>query len=1590
MAQNIDRRVVSMEFDNSQFNNKVSGTISVLDKFKASLNMSDSAKGLEKVGESANKVKFDGMSNGIETVKEKFSALEVMAISALANITTKAVDAGINLVKSLSIEPIMDGFREYETQMNAIQTILSNTASKGTTLEDVKASLAELNTYADKTIYNFTEMTRNIGTFTAAGVDLETSTKAIKGIANLAAASGSNSEQASRAMYQLSQAIAAGKVNLQDWNSVVNAGMGGQMFQNALKETAKAMGICVDESVSFRESISAKDGTGWLTSDVLLSTLENFTGDLTDAELAAKGFTEEQIKDIQAMGQNANDAATKVKTFTQLMDTLKEAVGSGWAQTFQIIFGDFEEAKEMFTAVSDTLGAFISDSANARNNLLQGWSDLGGRSMVIDTIANAFHNLVDILSTVSNAFKDVFPPMTSQQLMDITTKIHDLISNFKLSDNALQNLGNTARGIFSIFDIVKNVFMSFGNAIGIALSGSGNLIEDFLQMTGTIGNWITTLDKAIQSSNVFNLAMSIIGDTIKNIFGGIDFVLRNIGSAIDFLASKLNMSFVFTGIQSLNNILSSILTRISEVTSGSISLKTAFGNAFNAMADVVSKCSLVSAIQGIGEAFKSIFDGIKNMLTGIMNSIKNVLGADSGGLGDLLGNISLGALSGAITKLLLDIDKPLSDLASIGDNLTGILDSVRGCFEAYQQNLKADALKKIAVAIGILSASIFALSKIDPDRLGSSLAAIGGLFSQLLGAMYVYTKIGDLSSVSVKANATMILMSTAILILSKAMVTVAQLDWNGVAKGGVGILTMAGTLVAAAKLMDGTKSMKGVTQMIVFAGAIKILASVCTDLSSLSWEGLAKGLTGVMALIGTISLFLNNTSMQSKSVSTAAGILILSGAIKMLGSAAIDLSSLDWEGLAKGLGGVMILLTSISLFLNNTSFQSKGITSATSILILSGAIKVIASATKDFGSMNWEEMKLGLMGLAGALGSITAFTKLNADTKNMISMGTGMIALGAGVKIIASAVRDFSGFNWEELKIGLMGLGGSLTIVAIAMKAMPNNMISTGAGLAMVSASLLLLAQALNSMGNMNWQQLSVGLVALGGSLTILAVALNAMQGTLAGSAALLVAAGAIAVLAPALTLMSNMSWEGLLIGLIGLAGAIGVFAGAAALLSPIIPAMLGLSAAMLAFSASIVGIGAGLTLIGTGLTAVATGLTALAASSAVDCAAIVASFGIIVSGIVEMIPMILTEVANGIVQVITVIGESSVQMAEAVMQVIQALLDVIVQNTPSILDKVLTILSQVLEAVIKWTPTIGQQVVTILIEILNIIANSISQFVQAAVNIIIGFVQGISQSLPKIADAAFQCIITFINGLSDAIRSNSGALADACANLVSAVVEGVANLGDRFIEMGVNAVKGFISGLGQLGGEVIAAGTSLGEKALNAAKDFLDIHSPSRKFAEIGRFSGAGMVVGLNNYGNKIEKAGINIGQRALNGVKESINKVGNLITDGINDNPTITPVIDLSQVQNGINGMNALMNGGTVTSIKAAANVQGEISSNSIVEKSNTNFNNIETPKPKQSVILKLMLNNGKALAECMIDDIDEMLGNKGVDNGRLVGLN
>lgn len=1071
MSRTIDERVVEMRFDNKQFEQNVQTSISSIEKLEKSLNLKGASKGLEDVNVAAKNCNMTPLSNAVETVKMRFSALEVMAMTALSNITNSALNAGKNIVSALTIDPIKMGFQEYETQINAVQTILANTQSKGTTIDQVNAALDELNKYADQTIYNFTEMTRNIGTFTAAGVDLDKSVTSIKGIANLAAVSGSNAQQASTAMYQLSQAIAAGKVSLQDWNSVVNAGMGGQLFQDALKRTAEHFGVNMDAMIekygSFRASLTEGE---WLTTEVLTETLTQLSGAYSEADLIAQGYTEEQAREITELAKTALDAATKVKTFTQLWDTLKESVQSGWTQSWEIIIGDFEEAKELLTEVSNSLGNMVNASAEARNKMLQDWKELGGRTALIEAVRNAFEGVLNIVKPVKEAFRDVFPPMTGEQLYNLTVGLQELTEKFKIGEETANNLKRTFKGVFALFDIglqgIKALVGGFADLIGyVAPAGDG-----ILGFTAGIGDFIVGIDEAIKSSDAFNKAIEGIGNFLKPIADGVKTFIKTITDAFG--------EFANVDTSGLDNFADKVQTRFEPF----VKLGELVKKAFEGIIGIVEKASPVLSKLGsiVANAFGNLGEAI---LTAF----------DTASFDPILDLINTGLFS----AILIGVKKFINSLSEITENGGGILgsfkdilDGVKGSLEAWQSSLKAGTLLKIAGAMAILTAAIVALSLVDSGKLNASLGALSVLFVELLGSMAIFEKI--MNGVAIKGmgqlTIAMIGMSTAVLILAGAVQKLSGLDWDGLLKGLVGVAGLSAILVTSATALSKTSKglIKGSAGLVVFAAAIRVLVGAVEDLGALDVGSLAKGLIGVGVLCTELALFLKATDLDGMGILKGTGLVLLAASINILADAVGAFGTLDISSLLKGLSAVAVVLTELAVFTKVTANAKHVVSTATAMTILGAAILVFGEAVEKMGNLSWGEIGRGLTTMAGSLATVTV--AMNLLPKGMMSKATGMVEVGAALLIIGEAVRNMGGMSWEEIARGLVTLAGSMTILVVALNAMRGALPGAAAVLT-VSAALAVFTPVIKTLGNMSWESIAKGLVALAASFTVLGVA---------------------------------------------------------------------------------------------------------------------------------------------------------------------------------------------------------------------------------------------------------------------------------------------------------------------------------------------------------------------------------------------------------------------------------------------------------------------------------------------------------------------
>lgn len=1401
----IDERVVRMKFDNAQFATGASATMKQLDQLKAALRLEGASQGLNDVNAAASRFSTAGAQEQVGGLAAKFSALQVIAITALSNIVNKGVNAGLQLAHSLSFEPIISGFHEYETNLNSIQTILANTGLKGAEgLQKVNDKLNDLNHYADQTIYNFSEMARNIGTFTAAGVTLDVATNAIKGIANLAAVSGSSAEQASSAMYQLSQALAAGKVTLEDWNSVVNAGMGGKVFQDALIETARVHGVAVDQFIKDEGSFRLSLQKGWLTSGILTETLSKFTGELTADQLKSMGYNQQQIAGILEMGRTATDAATKVKTMTQLLDTLREAVGSGWAQTWGIVFGNFDEAKSLFTDVSNTLGGMIQNSAKARNELLQGWKDLGGRQALIDGISNAFHALLSILTPIGQAFRQIFPATTAQQLYNMTVAFRDFMAKLKLGSDTANNLRRTFAGFFAIlgigWELLKAGVKFFFDLIGKMTGAGGGLLE----FTGNIGDFLVALHEAIKDGNLFGKIFEGLGRILQvpiNILKTLAKLLGNLFKGTSDSAEEAQ--------QGIGDLMGSLTPAEALVNK----LKSAWHG-------------LVDFLDRVGAKFSEIGKKIVEWAKGVGSAIGGVF---SGGLDfdAILGAVNTGLFAGFFVMIKNLISK-FKDFKVDGGFLDGVKDAIEGltgALNGMQNALNATALLTIAAALAVLTLSMIGLSKIDAAGLTRASVAIAVMFGQLAGAFALFNK-----------------------------------------------LSTGGSALKIGVMSAG---------LILLAVAVDVLASAVIKLSGTDWNGLSKGLTGLVVILGSLVVASNALDTSTPGmVRAGTGMILLATAVRILVTSVEALSGMDWGSLAKGLTGTAVLLGSLALFTKFAEAGKIGIASGAGIILLATALKILASAVGDFSKYNWEQLARGMAAIAVGLGLIVG--AMNLIPPGSVLKAAGVLIVTASLEIIADAVKKMSGLSWMEIAKGLTVMAVSLGAISLAIGALPPSSIVGATGVLIVAAALEILANAMKKMGSMSWSDIAAGLTVLAVSLTLMVAAMIVAEGSLPGAAAILVMAAALSVLAPVLKTMGAMSWSDIAAGLTLLAGVFVVIGAAGLLLTPVIPMI-----AALAISIGILGVA--VLAAGVGVLAFATAMTILAAAGAAGTAAVVA----LVKGLADALPYVAVRIGEAIIAFAQVIARAGPAMLDAMTTVLEAIIDAIVRLTPKILATLTTLLFLFLDKMIQSLPKLIDAGFRMANAILTGISQKLPELIDKGADVIVAFIKGVTGALPKITLAAIMSVVAFINSMTAQIRASSGALEAAGANLAAALIDGV------------------VGGLGRLAGRAAAKAGEIAKSMLNTALSVLGIHSPSKEFYWMGTMMIAGVVNSLNDNAALAEEASAGVGHTMIDSMSKTLDGLSKALgTDLIDFNPTITPVLDLSQVQKDASTIGDLLN--------------------------------------------------------------------------------
>lgn len=1394
MARTVDNRIVEMSLENRNFEENAAKSIKTVDNLSKSLNSLSTTKSLD-ISKSVKGDSLSFLAESVNAVKDRFSALGIIAATTLQNIATDAYNVGKSLISAFTVEPVFTGFSEYQTQINATQTILSNTRKEGATIERVNAALDELNHYADMTIYNFTEMTRNIGTFTAAGVDLDTSVAAIKGIANLAAISGSDSVQASRAMYQLSQAIASGTVNLQDWNSVVNAGMGGAVFQEALKETARLMGKTIDESQSFRESISTKEGSGWLTADVLLETLKKFTGDLTEAELLEKGYTKEQAKEIIALGEDANNAATKVKTFEQLLDTLKEAAQSGWTQSWMTIIGDFGEAKTVFTDLSDKFSEIIGKSAEARNTMLDFWKLRGGRDDLIRALNNVIDSIITISSTVKGAMNDIFPPMTGARLADLTKKVADFTEKLKFNDKQIEKISSIFKGFFSLLDIGKKIvtttFKILTPFFDLLFSGSGKISS----LIVSFSEWITEINKVIFSEENLNNVIEKGHEKINSLIASSENLRITISNFIDKIKIKLSPLY-----STLKNIFDLVLDRFKAIDLKNFNFKNIFDtfsklklpkdNFLNTVDSALGRVdllkerldNLVTFLRNVKDEIVSYsgnlsfnFDKINNVLSNMsFISFKDSLsGLDLALIGlvalsikNLVDDIS--NIPKNLKKTVSDMLAPFKTIGELGQNFANIFKNVGGVLEEYQTKIKSESILNIAKAITMLVISLTLLSLINFENL-SQVVSVLAIFGSAVGSL-----IAIFSIISKNASA----LNESKSVFDKILSPIQNM------------LNAFQTQIKAQALMTIAKV------IVIFVASIAALSFIPT-------ENLFKAIVALSVVV--------------------AELIGISVVLNKLGDGFSAKNSISIVSTINGI--------------------------STALLIMSGALAIVSKI--DPGNL-----LIGLGVLSALMVAMGGFLLIIENVNIKLKTAMALISIASALKIMSEAIKAVGSIDLFTLIVGLNGIAALLLEIGIFMKLMPSpgKMLANSTSLVILSVALLALSGSLKIIGSMNIEAIGKGLLGIGGVLAEVALGLQLMKGSVSGALTLLIVSAAISIFAPALAGLSFIPIDKLITGLVGLAAAFAIIGAAGYLLTPVSPQILALSVSLSLIAVGVAAVITALALLSIAFSAFVKGLVVFSSLTSEQIHQVLLNFAQLVSGLYELQPLITGAVVATIVDIsiglINSMAELATNLGVALIQLITDVLKVLAIYTPTIVQSVIDILIAIQTGIRDNMKTVVGLATEIIMEFILALGENSVLLTDAAVQLIIDLINGISNTIKNksgpLADAivnAIQSLVAVaIEALGTAFKlfipSLSGTIDKYTDKIKDAFGAGSSN--DKFAKAGNESAKSFAKNFSN-SKEGEKAGKEMADKTVTA------LESEKPKFASVGQSNGGAFMENLN-----------------------------------------------------------------------------------------------------------------------------------------------
>lgn len=1633
MSSSIDQRIVEMQFDNAQFEKGISTSLKSIDNLEKGLKLDGASKGLESVSKAANSMDFSGLQGGIYAVQQKFSALEVIGITALQRITNAAISTGESLVKSLSIDQISAGFAKFGSKTSSVATLVA----QGNDLEVVNEQLDRLNWFTDETSYNFTDMVANIAKFTASGKGLKESVTAMEGIANWAALSGQNASTASRAMYQLSQAMGAGIMRKEDYRSIQNASMDTDEFRQKCLDAGVALGklkknaddtytSLVNNKGSFTKSQFAEHLTedAWFTSDVMMSVFQNYSSAVDQIYDYAdeKGITASQAiselgDKVDSFGLKAFKAAQEARTWGDAVDSVKDAVSTGWMNTFELIFGNQEEATQLWTDLANAMYDVFAGGAEARNEMLKEWKESGGRDDLIQSFWNIWDAVSKVTGSIKEAFGEIFAPMTSGKLLSMTENLKNFTESLIVSDETANKLKRTFKGVFAVFDIFKKVLGTVGDAIAKLLGSDG--LKD-------LGNML----------------------------------LNSAASLGDFLVS-LNESFSTDGI---TGIFDKIVTGISDLFSGVLNSAGGFSGAFCTIGSSIS-----SVLGFIWNSFKTVFSWLKENI-----SLKGILGTVAAAFSALTGKELFDAASG-ISGFIEKLTGAGKKSGSLKAKISELFESLHDSLQALTTSIKVTSLVGIAGAIGVLTASLNTLSQLDVGSALKGISAMAAMFKMLTKSLDSITKTlsKNGSKGLMKASFSLILIAESMKVLASAMAKFGSLSIAELAKGLIGVGGSLAIFCVGLKALNGVKiPITTSISLLAVAESCKILGDAMGEFSGLSWEEIGRSLVAMGGALGelVVTLGILNKVSGLGSLAGSVSTLIIVQSLSGLADGLSKFGGLSWDEIGHGLAGMGGALAEVSTALVAVSKLAgfSSLFAAGSITIVISGLDELADSLTKFGFMSWDAIVYGLVAMGGALAEVAGFTGALGKIAGFSGLlGAGSIRLTiTGLSDLADALEQIGGLSWDEIKRGLAGMGGALAEVAAVTGI--HGLVSGLTGF-LGSGSLLLAIQGLNDLAEafktfstMSWEDVNNALTAMLGAMG--ATALGGLANTFSGlgAASIKAVADGLGPLAEAVKQWQGVSVDDNLPGQLSSlatgvssfwaagwgADAINTVSSGLGVLAESVKDWVGIeipdgfadklekiATAVSTFSFSGVGAGAISTVaeplgelaksieqwngisvddtIGTKLTSISTGVNSfwasgLGASSIADLAVPLGDLAVSVKKwnnieLKEGFGTQLSDIAKGIeafsfaflagwsidqlveplssladsvskwkgVSIPAKIGDKLKDLASGINDFslsflagwslgtvtgpLGELADSINKwNTVTIPDDISTKLSNLADGLMKFSGvgnislavssigTISEAAVNLsgvdfssISSGLNSLTDALTKLgsidLSAATNMgdittavssmMQTFSTAIQNSAPTISESFGSVLTTVINSsvtyqnlfytngqtlmtkIVEGFNSGSSALSVSVTNALTSAAAEIYNQYQNWYTAGAFLDIGLADGIRSGESNVITAATEVAAKAIKAAKDALQINSPSKVTYGFGRFFDLGLSGGIYDYADRVQKATETISNQALSAAQIIAENIASTMDEDFEYQPTIRPVLDMDEVDSGLN---------------------------------------------------------------------------------------